>query len=172
MNHKIYFAFTRAGTAVFKARKTVRTAILAALSDRGVNEAAEISVLLTDNPGIRRLNKEFRGEDKATDVLSFPRFELTPGAFNAGNCVKEAGTERIALGDIAISTDMVRIQAKRFGCGRERELAYLTVHSVLHLLGYDHTDESEGKRQMREVEERIMSDLGLRRSAENSTEKT
>ncbi|MCL1828154.1 MAG: rRNA maturation RNase YbeY [Oscillospiraceae bacterium] len=161
MSHKIYFVYTRAGFGVFKTKKTAKHAILTALLENAVTEPSEISVLFTDNAGIRRLNKEFRGEDKSTDVLSFPRFELKPGAFDTADCAKEQGSGRIALGDIAVSLDMVRSQAKQIGHGTQKELSYLIVHSVLHLLGYDHTDEGEGKRQMREAEERIMQKLDL-----------
>ena len=99
--------------------------------------------------------------DRPTDVLSFPANELTPGEFDAQACEEDPETGRIFLGDMAISLEKCAAQGLEYGHGFERELMYLTVHSTLHLLGYDHVDEAEMKRQMRALEEMIMSGLGV-----------
>ena len=100
--------------------------------------------------------------DRATDVLSFPEFELTPGEL-PGPEDADPGTGYVPLGDMVLSMERVKAQAKEYGHSNRRELAYLAVHSVLHLLGYDHMDEGEMKAQMRTREEAIMAVLGLER---------
>ncbi len=136
-------------------------AINAALRAEDVGVDCEISVLLTDNEGIHELNREYRNVDRPTDVLSFPANELTPGEFDAEMCDIDPETGRAFLGDMAISLEKCAAQAEEYGHSFERELMYLTVHSTLHLLGYDHVDEAEMKRQMRAREEIIMSGLGV-----------
>ena len=96
--------------------------------------------------------------DSATDVLSFPMNELTPGAFDAAMCERDMDTGAVLLGDMMISVPRCQAQGEEFGHGYEREIMYLTVHSVLHLLGYDHVDEGEMKRAMRAREKAIMGD--------------
>ena len=135
----------------------IKKAAAMALRAEGV-EKAIISVMLTDDEGIRRVNREFRGVDRATDVLSFPLNELTPGAFDAEECERDPETGAVMLGDMMISVPRCEEQGEDFGHGYEREIMYLTVHSVLHLLGYDHVDEGEMKKQMREREKEIMGD--------------
>lgn len=135
----------------------IKKAAAMALRAEGV-EKAIISVMLTDDEGIRRVNREFRGVDQATDVLSFPLNELTPGAFDAEECERDPETGAVMLGDMMISVPRCAAQGEEFGHGYEREIMYLTVHSVLHLLGYDHVDEGEMKRQMRAREKEIMGD--------------
>ena len=129
-----------------------------ALDAEGVDVPCVISVMLTDDEGIRTVNREFRGVDRATDVLSFPLNELTPGHFDADVCERDLDTGSILLGDMMISIPRCKTQGEEFGHGYSREIQYLTVHSVLHLLGYDHVDEGEMKRQMRAREKRIMGD--------------
>ena len=123
----------------------------------------ELDVTLTDDAAIHAINREQRGVDRATDVLSFPMNELTPGAFDPDACEWDYETERAMLGDMVISLEHVAAQAKEYGHSNRRELAYLVTHSVLHLLGYDHLDEGPMKAQMREHEERIMTLLELER---------
>ena len=135
----------------------IKKAAAMALRAEGV-EKAVISVMLTDDEGIRRVNREFRGVDRATDVLSFPLNELTPGAFDADECERDPETGAVMLGDMMISVPRCEEQGEEFGHGYEREIMYLTVHSVLHLLGYDHLDEGAQKRQMRAREKEIMGD--------------
>lgn len=136
----------------------IKKAINMALTAEGVDVPCEISVMLTNEEGIRRVNREFRGVDKATDVLSFPLNELTPGAFAPEECEVDMDTGALMLGDMMISVPHCEQQGEEFDHGYEREICYLTVHSVLHLLGYDHLDEGEMKKQMRQREKIIMGD--------------
>ncbi len=124
----------------------------------------EINVLVTDDQGIRGINAATRNIDKETDVLSFPMFDLTAGAFPKDvDSLMDPQTGLLPLGDMAISLERAKDQARRFGNTLKREVGYLTIHSVLHLLGYDHLDEGEQKRQMRIREEIIAGELGLLR---------
>ena len=111
---------------------------------------------------IRRLNRETRQVDHSTDVLSFPAFALSPGELPEAEDA-DPGTGLAPLGDMVISMEHVAAQAKEYGHSGRRELAYLVVHSVLHLLGYDHLDEGPMKAQMREREEVILAELGIAR---------
>ena len=143
----------------------IKRCIAGALAAEGVLVPCEVNVLLTDNPGIRALNRDCRGIDRETDVLSFPMFEFTPGQFpeDADGLLDPGGL--LPLGDMAISMEKVRAQAAEFGHSEKRELGYLTVHSTLHLLGYDHVDEGPMKAQMRAREEAIMDSLDIPREA-------
>lgn len=136
----------------------IKKAVNMALDAEGVNVPCIISVVLTDDEGIHRVNREFRDVDSPTDVLSFPMNELTPGKFDADACELDMDTGAVLLGDMMISVPRCEAQGEEFGHGYEREIMYLTVHSVLHLLGYDHVDEGEMKRQMRAREKAIMGD--------------
>ena len=136
----------------------IRKAAEKALAAEKVNVPCLISVMLTDADGIHRVNKDFRGVDRETDVLSFPMNELTPGAFDPERCEHDRETGAVLLGDMMISVPACEKQGEEFGHGFEREIQYLTVHSVLHLLGYDHLDEGEQKRLMRSREKAIMGD--------------
>ncbi len=117
-------------------KTVIRRAILATLEHEKFKFDAEVSVTLCDNEYIRGLNKEYRGKDKHTDVLSFPLYE--DGNFDLGECIGGA-----MLGDIVISVERAREQAKEVGNPFLREIAFLTVHSTLHLLGYDHERSAE-----------------------------
>ena len=139
-------------------RKTIRTV----LEQEGMDLPCEISVLLTGDEGIHQTNLEMRGVDRPTDVLSFPMFELSPGEL-PDELDADPATGLIPLGDMVLSVERVEAQAKEFGHAKRRELAYLVVHSVLHLLGYDHLDEGPMKAQMRGREEEIMAILGIGR---------
>ncbi len=139
-------------------RRTVRTALAA----EGVDFPCEVDVLLTDDRGIRAINRDMRGVDAPTDVLSFPEFALSPGTLPAASDA-DVGSGLVPLGDMVISVERAWAQAREYGHSRQRELAYLVTHSVLHLLGYDHLDEGPMKAQMREREETIMAKLGLER---------
>lgn len=140
----------------------LKKAICTALDVEGVEAPCEIDVLLTDNAGIHQINLDTRGVDAPTDVLSFPMFDLTPGDKPSENDADPA-TGLVPLGDMCISLERAVAQAEEFGHPVERELAYLAVHSVLHLLGYDHLDEGPMKAQMRSREEAVMAELGLER---------
>ena len=140
-------------------RKAIRTALLC----EDVTVPCEIDVLLTDDEGIHEINRDMRGVDAPTDVLSFPAFTYVPGQPPTDESDADPMTGLTPLGDMAISMERVRAQAEEYGHSQRRELAYLVVHSVLHLLGYDHLDEGEQKRQMRAREEAIMAELKLSR---------
>ena len=138
---------------------TMEAAAIAALEGEGIDPSfASISVSFVDKAEIRRLNKEYRGVDKATDVLSFPAFES--GAIPAEEELEE--DEELALGDVVICEEVCRRQAEEYGHSEEREIIYLFVHSVFHLLGYDHETE-DGKQDMRAREEAVMDLLGIAR---------
>ena len=139
-------------------RRTIRTALAA----EGMTLPCEVDVLLTDDEGIHRINLDMRNVDRPTDVLSFPEFDLTPEELPAAEDA-DPGTGLIPLGDMVLSMERVAAQAEEYGHSRQRELAYLVTHSMLHLLGYDHLDEGEMKKQMRGREEAIMALLGLER---------
>lgn len=138
----------------------IRRAIDAALNAEGVNVDCEINVLVTNDRGIRAINKASRNIDKATDVLSFPMFQLEPGNLPENwDEYLDAETDLCPLGDMCISLERATAQAKEFGHSVRRELGYLTIHSMLHLLGYDHLDEGEEKRRMRVREEAIAATI-------------
>jgi len=132
----------------------------ATLQAEGIEAACEINVLVTNDRGIHAINKASRNIDKPTDVLSFPMFQLEAGNppqdweayldFETGMC---------PLGDMCISLERAIAQAKEFGHSVKREVGYLTIHSMLHLLGYDHLDEGEQKAQMRAREEAIAATI-------------
>ena len=143
-------------------RALIRKVIRTALEAEGVDFPCEVDVLLTDDEGIHQINKDMRDVDRATDVLSFPELELTPGQL-PGPEDADPGTGLVPLGDMAISMDHVAAQAREFGHSDRRELCYLVVHSVLHLLGYDHLDEGPMKARMRQREEAILARLGITR---------
>ena len=121
-------------------------------------ERMEVSLTITDEESIRQINREYRDIDRVTDVLSFPLNELTPGEFDPEECERDLDTGAVLLGDMMISVPRCESQGEEFGHGYEREIMYLTVHSVLHLLGYDHVDDGEEKRRMRKREKEIMGD--------------
>ena len=142
----------------------IKRCIRGALEQEGVTVPCEINVLLTDNPGIREINRELRDVDRETDVLSFPMFELTPGEFPEDvSDLLDPGSSLLPLGDMALSVEKIKSQAEEFGHSQEREIGYLTVHSELHLLGYDHLDEGPMKKQMRAREDAIMEYLNIPR---------
>lgn len=142
----------------------IKRCIRGALEQEGVTVPCEINVLLTDNRGIREINRDLRDVDRETDVLSFPMFEFTPGEFPEDvSDLLDPGTSLLPLGDMALSVEKIKSQAEEFGHSQEREIGYLTVHSVLHLLGYDHLDEGPMKRQMRAREDAIMEYLNIPR---------
>ena len=139
-------------------RKVIRTALL----EEGMTLPCEINVRVTNDQGIHEVNREMREVDRPTDVLSFPMFDLQPGE-HPDELDADPATGLIPLGDMVLSMERVEAQAKEFGHSKKRELAYLVVHSVLHLLGYDHLDEGAMKAQMRGREEAIMEVLGIGR---------
>ena len=120
----------------------------------------EINVLITDDKGIHAINLASREIDKPTDVLSFPMFDLTAGDPPENwEEYMDIETDLCPLGDMCISLQRAAAQAKDFGHSLRREIGYLTIHSMLHLLGYDHMDEGEQKKQMRAREEAIAATI-------------
>lgn len=158
MEHEVYISRETKNLGHNNSAAIIKRAVRAALSAEGVDAPCIVSAMLTDDEGIRRVNKEFRNIDSATDVLSFPFNVLVPGKFCAEDCERDLDTGALLLGDMMISVPRCEAQGEEFGHGYERELMYLTVHSVLHLLGYDHVDEGEMKKQMRAREKAIMGD--------------
>ena len=138
----------------------IRKCVEATLAAEGITVPCEINVLVTNDNGIRAINQGSRGIDKPTDVLSFPMFQL-----EAGNPPEDweeyldPETELCPLGDMCISLERAIAQAKEFGHPTRREIGYLTIHSMLHLLGYDHLDEGPQKKQMRQREEAIAATI-------------
>ena len=162
MSHKIVITADRPGLGGFFLKRRLRHTVNTALAAEGVTLRCEINILLTDDEGIREVNRTMREIDRATDVLSFPMFDLAPGE-HPDEADADPDTGLVPLGDMCISLERAKAQAAEYGHSFEREVCYLSVHSVLHLLGYDHLDEGEMKRQMRAREEEIMKQLKLER---------
>ena len=151
---------------VFTLRQMFITGIIqkcveTALAAENVDVPCEINVLVTNDRGIQAINKASRDIDKPTDVLSFPMFSFTPGQLPEDwEDYLDPETGMCPLGDMAISLERAIAQAKEFGHSVRREVGYLTIHSVLHLLGYDHLDEGPQKAAMRAREEVIAGRIG------------
>lgn len=136
----------------------VKAAVYATLAYEDFEALAEVSVTFTDNEGIREINREHRNIDAATDVLSFPMLK-------DGDCTTDVNhsTGAVVIGDIVISLERAREQAKEFGHSFTREMAFLTVHSVLHLLGYDHVTSEDDDRMMRARQNAVLEYMGIMR---------
>ena len=139
-------------------KKIIKKTVNAALRHEKAAFSAEVSVTFTDNEKIHELNLAHRGKDSATDVLSFPLFEKE-------SLPKDGGEqEYVPIGDVVISLEKARAQAEEYGHSFEREIAFLTVHSILHLVGYDHEVSEEDEKYMNETQEEILAKMGLRRN--------
>ena len=158
MTHQISVTGNRRGINTPALAAMLRRSVKTALQSEGVTQPCEVNILLTDDEGIHEINLAMRSVDRPTDVLSFPMFDLAEGE-HPDECDPETG--RVPLGDMCISVERARTQAREYGHSFEREICYLAVHSTLHLLGYDHMDEGERKRRMRGREEAVMSVLKL-----------
>ena len=160
MKHNINLVFEQLSLQRFVIGNIIRKCIRETLKAEHVDVPCEINVLVTDDAGIQIINRESRNLDKPTDVLSFPMFQL-----EAGNPpvdwteYEDPATGRVPLGDMCISLERAIAQAKEFGHSTRREVGYLTIHSMLHLLGYDHLDEGPQKAQMRAREEAIAASI-------------
>ena len=165
MKHKINLVFEAISLERLTVSGHIRKCIAATLEAEGVSAPCEINVLVTNDAGIHIINKESRDIDRPTDVLSFPMFELTPGQpLQDWTDYEDPATGLVPLGDMCISLERAKAQAAEFGHSVKREVGYLTIHSMLHLLGYDHLDEGPMKKQMRGREEAIASTIpGMRR---------
>ncbi|MBE6706050.1 MAG: rRNA maturation RNase YbeY [Ruminococcaceae bacterium] len=151
----IYFMNESGEDVTYKQKMLLREAVKATLDYEGFQNDVQISVTFVDDEGIRAINNSYRNIDKATDVLSFPLTDFERS--------EEPPTDEpeIALGDIVISLERARAQAEEFGHSFDREIAFLTVHSMLHLLGYDHVDSEEDDREMRARQSEILEKMGL-----------
>ena len=148
MSLHIYFENSQDKCPVRYALKMlVRRAIEATLAYEAISTPCEVSVTFTDDEGIRAVNRAYRGIDAPTDVLSFPLFE------------EQGGKKQ--LGDVLISLERCAAQAEEFGHSFERECAFLTVHSTLHLLGYDHVNSEAEETDMRQRQTAIVEKMGL-----------
>ena len=155
MKVKIYFEdHQKEEIVTYRLKMLIRRAVEETLAYEGVFDDCEVSVTLCDNEEIRELNRKFRNIDRATDVLSFPLFD---------DDGMDAHVEELdcMLGDIVLSLERARLQAEEFGHSFEREVAFLTVHSTLHLLGYDHETSPEEEADMRRRQSEITDKMGL-----------
>jgi len=157
MSLRIYFENGQEKLPVtYNLKMLLREAIETTLDFEDFQNVCEVSVTFTDNEGIRELNKKFRQMDKPTDVLSFPLFDYE------GDCEEPPIDDMISnLGDIVISLEKAQEQANEFGHSFKREVAFLAVHSMLHLLGYDHEKSEAEDIEMRSKQTEIMRIMGL-----------
>lgn len=160
MKTKINMTFDGYGMKKPFISSVIKKCIEATLAAEGVNAPCEINVLVTNDRGIQTINKASRDLDKPTDVLSFPMFNLEAGSPPEDwSAYLDPETGLCPLGDMCISLERASAQAKEFGHTEKREVGYLTIHSMLHLLGYDHLDEGPQKAQMRAREEQIAATI-------------
>ena len=157
MNMIIYFENRQDKLAVtYKLKMLIRAAVEATLDYEQYANPAEVSITFTDNEDIHALNQKFRGVDRPTDVLSFPLFDYE------GESEEPPVDELIGmLGDVVLSLEQAARQAEEYGHSFEREVAFLTVHSMLHLLGYDHETGEEDEADMRRRQSEITDKMGL-----------
>lgn len=164
MKLKVYFKNDqkkfRAGIAGIYASSIITKALTAALEHQNFKGDAEVSVTFTDNKGIHKLNFQYRGVDRPTDVLSFPMYDF------ANDETPDYSTT-VELGDIVISLEKAAEQAKDYGHSFKREIAFLSVHSLLHLLGYDHERSDEDEEIMFKIQDEIMDMLNIPRYDKN-----
>ena len=160
MRHKINMVFEELSIRRFTIGSIIKKCINETLAAERITVPCEINVLVTNDEGIHIINKESRDIDRPTDVLSFPMFEFEPGNPPTDWVdYQDPATGLVPLGDMCISLERAEAQANEFGHSLRREVGYLTIHSMLHLLGYDHLDEGEMKKQMRSREEAIAASI-------------
>ena len=167
MKHRIVIRCEAHSLSDFALKQQIAKCITAALDKQGVNTPCEINVLVTDDEGIRAINRAMRNIDRATDVLSFPMLSYeAPGDFSFLSDENEddfnPDTGEVMLGDIIISVDKVKEQALEYGHSEKREFAFLITHSMLHLFGYDHMEPDEAA-VMEEHQRKILDALGITR---------
>ena len=159
MKLKLYFSNEQKKIKIsFRMRRLITKAVKEALKQEEFEYFAEISVSFIDNEAIHKLNLQYREKDKPTDVLSFPiweKDELEDGSAFDGHAV--------TLGDIIISAEQAKAQSEEYGHSLEREICFLAVHSVLHLLGYDHETSAEDECYMKQKQEDVLKKIGLPR---------
>ena len=160
MSHKINLTFDIFTIQQPLVASIIKKCINATLNAEGVTADCEINVLVTNDKGIHAINLASRQIDRPTDVLSFPMFQLEPGNPPVDwEEYEDFETGLVPLGDMCISLERAQAQAKEFGHSAKREVGYLTIHSMLHLLGYGHLDEGPMKKQMRGREEAIANNI-------------
>ena len=160
MKHKINLVFEQFTLQKFAISANIRRCIGETLKAEGVTVPCEINVLVTNDQGIQVINRTSRDLDRPTDVLSFPMFQLEAGVLpESWEDYLDPETGLVPLGDMCISLERAIAQAAEFGHSPKREVGYLTIHSMLHLLGYDHLDEGPQKKQMRQREEAIAASI-------------
>jgi len=160
MRHKINLVFEELSLQRITIGHIIRKCIHETLAAERVSVPCEINVLVTNDQGIHLINKTSRDIDRPTDVLSFPMFQLEPGNPPTDWVdYQDPDTGLVPLGDMCISLERAVAQAQEFGHSTRREVGYLTIHSMLHLLGYDHLDEGPMKKQMRTREEQIAASI-------------
>lgn len=159
MKVTVYFSNNQKAVKITpELKKLLKKAVVTALEYENFGRDAELSLSFVTNEEIRELNSEYRGVDRPTDVLSFPMID---GDADEGDIDMYSGA--VVLGDIIISAEKAVEQAEAYGHSVERELAFLAVHSVLHLLGYDHERSPEEEKDMFERQEKILSAAGITR---------
>lgn len=159
MKLKIYYANEQKIVKIpLSLRNLINRVVKATLENENFKKDAEVSVSFVDNETIHKLNLEYRGKDKPTDVLSFP---MTDG--DEENSDIDLSTGAVMLGDIIISAEKAMEQANEYGHGIEREICFLAVHSTLHLLGYDHETSEDDEKYMNQTQESILQKIGLTR---------
>ena len=151
----------------FSEKETLDRVMEAVLTAEGCPYEAAVSLLLTDGAGIRQYNAQYRDIDAETDVLSFPNLEFeTPGDFSVAETAEadcfDPDSGELVLGDIILSVERVKSQAKEYGHSELREFAFLVAHSLFHLCGYDHMEEKDAAR-MEEKQEAVLAALGITR---------
>ena len=160
MKLKLYFTNEQDKVKIsFKIRSLIKKAVKETLTEEKFEYPAEISVSFVDNQKIHELNREYREKDRPTDVLSFPMWEkeeLSDGSALDGHAV--------TLGDIIISAEKAQAQAEEYGHSIEREITFLSVHSTLHLLGYDHEVSADDEAYMNKKQEEVLVKIGLPRT--------
>jgi len=160
MKHRINLVFEELSLQKFTIGSIIKKCISETLTAERISVPCEINVLVTNDAGIHIINKTSRDIDRPTDVLSFPMFNFIPGQPPEDwREYQDPATGLVPLGDMCISLERAKAQAAEFGHSVRREVGYLTIHSMLHLLGYDHLDEGEMKKQMRSREEAIAASI-------------
>ena len=160
IEHKIYTGYSGIRKPAESYRKLIEQAVLAVLRSEDVDIPCVVSVLITNDEGIRKYNRDYRKIDTPTDVLSFPMQEFKKAGWNnRSNTGLDRNTGELPLGDIILSSETVKRQATEYETGYKRETAYMMIHSTLHLLGYDHIAGSDEK-VMPDKQKLIMKDMG------------
>ena len=166
LNNKINITFDCFVLQKYQIKSIIKKCITETLLKECISVPCEINVLVTNDTGIHTINLASRNIDKPTDVLSFPMFDFVAGKYPENwDAFVDPETQLCPLGDMAISFERASSQAKEYGHSVRREVGYLTIHSMLHLLGYDHMDEGAEKEKMRTREEIVASSIpGMKRT--------